>query len=87
MNKNTANSNPQKMISGVPQANPRPSPICYLFQRYRLSTKGASIIKHADATVIYVAGLDIKEIDAKLSEFCAWFSENAEFLLGSVKMN
>ena len=43
-------------------------------------TKGASIIKYADDTVIYVAGKEIKEINAKLSNamtaLSAWFSEN-----------
>ena len=54
-------SNPQKMISGVPQGSIL-GPLLFIlfFNDIASSTKGASIIKYADDTVIYVAGKEIK---------------------------
>ena len=67
------------MISGVSQGSIL-GPLLFIlfFNDIAYSTKGASIIKYADDTVIYVAGKEIKEINTKLSnamaELSVWFS-------------
>ena len=78
---NDSLSNPQRIISGVPQRSIL-GPLLFIlfFNDIADSTKGASIMKYAYDTVIYVVGKEIKEINTKLSngmaELFAWLSEN-----------
>ena len=53
--------NPQKMINGAPQGSIL-GPVLFIpfFNDIASSTKGATVIKYADDTVIYVAGKEIK---------------------------
>ena len=68
-------------MSGLPQALTLGLLlVIFFFNDIAYSAKGASMIKYADGTDIYVAGKEIKEIKMKLSnamaELSARFSQN-----------